>query len=88
MASISTCKKMSRSGKVAELLPIIWVIHKKVVPLRLKVQNGFRGRYLVEYISSTTLFDAIAPNDIYAELLKTCYNDRRCQYTLRHLKGN
>jgi uncharacterized protein (DUF1810 family) len=38
--------------------------------------------------SSMTLFDAIAPNDIYAEVLKTFYNGRRCQYTLKHLKGN
>ena len=35
--------------------------------------------------SSMTLFDAIAPNDIYADVLNTFYADDRCKRTLEHL---
>ena len=36
--------------------------------------------------SSMTLFDAISPNDIYAEVLNTFYNGQRCQKTLKFLE--
>lgn len=36
--------------------------------------------------SSMTLFDAISPNDIYAEVLSTFYNGQRCQKTLNFLE--
>lgn len=35
--------------------------------------------------SSMTLFDAIAPNDIYAEVLNTFYGGKRCKRTLEHI---
>jgi uncharacterized protein (DUF1810 family) len=36
--------------------------------------------------SSMTLFDAVSPNDIYAEVLNTFYNGQRCQKTLKFLE--
>ena len=36
--------------------------------------------------SSMTLFDAIAPDDIYAEVLNTFYADERCKRTLEYLQ--
>ncbi|MBR5828371.1 MAG: DUF1810 domain-containing protein [Paludibacteraceae bacterium] len=35
--------------------------------------------------SSMTLFDAISPNDIYAQVLDIFYSGSRCQYTLKFL---
>ena len=35
--------------------------------------------------SSMTLFDAIAPNDIYADVLNIFYEGDRCKRTLEHL---
>jgi uncharacterized protein (DUF1810 family) len=35
--------------------------------------------------SSMTLFDAISPNDIYAEVLNLFYNGQRCQRTIKYL---
>ena len=35
--------------------------------------------------SSMTLFDAIAPNEIYADVLNTFYAGERCRRTLEHL---
>lgn len=36
--------------------------------------------------SSMTLFDAIAPNDIYAEVLNTFFRGDRCKRTLAYLQ--
>ena len=36
--------------------------------------------------SSMTLFDAIAPNDIYAEVLNTFFRGDRCKRTLEYLQ--
>ena len=35
--------------------------------------------------SSMTLFDAVSPNDIYAEVLNAFYKGQRCQRTIEYL---
>lgn len=35
--------------------------------------------------SSMTLFDAVSPNDIYADVLNIFYNGQRCQKTIEYL---
>jgi uncharacterized protein (DUF1810 family) len=37
--------------------------------------------------SSMTLFDAIAPNDIYTDVLNTFFAGERCKRTLEYLQG-
>ena len=38
--------------------------------------------------SSMTLFDAVSPNDIFAQLLEKFYRGRRCAHTLKFLSNH
>ena len=49
-------------------------------------QQILGGIDAIKVKSSMTLFDAIAPDDIYAEVLNTFYADERCKRTLEYLQ--
>ena len=49
-------------------------------------QQILRGIDAMKVKSSMTLFDAIAPNDIYAEVLNTFFRGDRCKRTLAYLQ--
>lgn len=42
----------------------------------------FGGLDAMKVRSSMTLFDAISPDDIFAQVLDTFYDGKRCEFTL------
>ena len=46
-------------------------------------QQILGGIDVLKVKSSMTLFDAVSPNDIYADVLSIFYNGQRCQKTLK-----
>ena len=42
----------------------------------------------MKLLSSMTLFDAVSPNDIFAQVLTTFFNGKKDNRTLNKIKGN
>ena len=51
----------------------------------LTVQDIFQGVDFLKLCSSMTLFDAASPNDVFGEVLKEVYDNKRDPITMRML---
>lgn len=54
----------------------------------LTVQDMFQGVDILKLCSSMTLFDAASPNDVFGEVLKEVYDNKRDPITMRMLGGS